>query len=146
MTNRTLQQRSRRRKGFSFIEIMVVLIIIAMIMGLVATQMVNSAAQARVQTTKIQIQSLISSLDLYRLQNANYPTTEQGLNALVKMPELGRLPTNWQGPYLRKLPADGWGNDFIYTSDGNTFQIISYGKDGQPGGAELDADITSDKL
>ncbi|MGK5091437.1 type II secretion system major pseudopilin GspG [Deltaproteobacteria bacterium TL4] len=135
-------------EGFSFIEVMVVIIILGLLAGLVGVSLFDSAAQAKVDTTVVQIRGLGSALDLYRLHNSRYPQTEQGLAALVKKPEVGVIPKNWNGPYIKskKVPKDAWGTDFKYTSDGREYQIISLGADTVEGGAEEDADISSDDL
>ncbi|MEC7219732.1 MAG: type II secretion system major pseudopilin GspG, partial [SAR324 cluster bacterium] len=101
--------------------------------------------QATVDATKTQIRGLETALDLYRLHNGRYPTTDQKLSALLERPEVGIIPKNWNGPYLRskQLPLDGWDNEFVYTSDGNDYEIMSLGADGMEGGTELDADISS---
>ena len=88
-------------------------------------------------------------MDLYRLHNSRYPSSEQGLNALLERPEVGLVPKNWNGPYLRgnKLPEDGWDSPFRYNSEnGNGYEIISLGADGIDGGVDLDADISSSDL
>jgi general secretion pathway protein G len=139
---------SRRKNGFSFIEVMVVIIILGLLSGIVGVYLFDSAAQATVDATKTQIKGVETALDLYRLHNGRYPTTEQKLDALLNKPEVGVIPNNWNGPYLRSksLPTDGWDNAFVYTSDGNDYEIISLGADGMEGGAELDADISSNEL
>jgi general secretion pathway protein G len=138
----------RYRSAFTFIEILVVMIILALIAGIVGTQLIGEAEKAKADSTRIQIRALTSSLDLYRLHNSTYPTTEQGLRALVLRPEVGTIPPNWQGPYLtsKTLPADGWGREFLYQSDGRAYTIRSLGADGQEGGSDLDADLSSDQL
>ena len=143
-----LKRRFRRATGFTFIEVLVVLIILALIAGIVGTQLLGEAEKAKVDSTKIQIKSLESAMNLYRLHNSGYPTTEQGLAALLKKPELGVIPTNWQGPYLNanKIPDDGWRRPFVYVSDGRDYTIISLGANGQEGGSDLDADISSKDL
>jgi len=139
---------ARRAPGFTFIEVLVVLIILALIAGIVGTQLLGEAEKAKVDSTKIQIKSLESAMNLYRLHNSGYPTTEQGLEALLKKPELGMIPQNWQGPYINanRIPQDGWKRPFVYVSDGRDYTIISLGANGQEGGTELDADITSKDL
>lgn len=143
-----LPRRPERLPGFTFIEILVVLIILALIAGIVGTQLLGEAEKAKADATKIQIKSLEAALDLYRLHNSNYPTTEQGLEALLIQPEVGRIPSGWQGPYLNahSLPNDGWKNPFGYESDGRDFTIFSLGADGVEGGDELDSDISSKEL
>lgn len=145
---RVAAQRRFRPAGITFIELLVVLIILAMIAGIVGTQMLGEAEKAKVQTTRIQIRNLQEALNFYRLHNNGYPTTEQGLQALLTKPDVGRVPENWQGPYLDSgsLPEDAWRASFLYVSDGREFTIISLGADGQEGGSDLDADISSKDL
>lgn len=138
----------RRRTGFSFIEVMVVIMILGLLVGIVGVSLFDSASQATVDATKTQIRGLETALDLYRLHNGRYPTTDQKLDALLERPEVGIIPKNWNGPYLRskQLPLDGWDNEFVYTSDGSDYEISSLGADGMEGGTELDADISSNDL
>jgi general secretion pathway protein G len=141
--------RARRRpQGFTFIEVLVVLIILALIAGIVGTQLLGEAEKAKAEATRIQIHALESALSLYRLHNSAYPSTEQGLQALLRKPEVGTIPDQWQGPYVtgNNVPRDGWKHDFIYISDGRDLTIISLGADGQEGGTDLDADISSKSL
>jgi general secretion pathway protein G len=136
------------KPGLTFIEILVVMIILALIAGIVGTQLIGQAEKAKADATRIQIRSLTSALDLYRLHNSTYPTTEQGLSALVRRPEVGVIPENWQGPYLtsKNVPQDGWGRNFLYSSNGGSYAIRSLGADGAEAGSDLDADISSDDL
>jgi general secretion pathway protein G len=145
---RRARGRRRRPRGFTFIEVLVVLIILALIAGIVGTQLLGEAEKAKSEATRIQIRSLESALSLYRLHNSMYPTTEQGLAALLRRPEVGNIPEQWQGPYLtgNNMPKDGWKHDYIYVSDGRDFTIISLGADGQEGGSDLNADISSKNL
>ena len=138
----------RRPRGFTFIEVLVVMIILALIAGIVGAQLLGEAEKAKADATRIQIRSLESALSLYRLHNSTYPTTEQGLQSLLRKPEVGTIPEQWQGPYVagNNLPKDGWRHDFIYISDGRDITIISLGADGQEGGTDLDADISSKNL
>lgn len=140
--------RPRRPRGFTIIEVLVVMMILLIIAGWVGTEMLGQAEKAKADSTRIQIKSLDSALSLYRLHNSTYPTTEQGLAALMQKPEVGTIPEQWQGPYLsgNKLPKDGWKRDFIYISDGRDYTIISLGADGVEGGSDLDADISSKDL
>ena len=137
-----------RPQGFTFIEVLVVMIILALIAGIVGTQLLGEAEKAKSDATRIQMRSLDSALSLYRLHNSTYPTTEQGLQALLRRPDVGNIPEQWQGPYLNanSVPTDGWKNEFIYVSDGREFTIVSLGADGREGGSELDADISSRDL
>ncbi len=146
--SRRTRRRGRRPQGFTFIEVLVVLIILALIAGIVGTQLLGEAEKAKAEATRIQIHALESALSLYRLHNSSYPTTEQGLAALLQKPEVGTIPEQWQGPYItgNNLPKDGWKHDFIFVSDGRDFTIISLGADGQEGGTDLNADISSKNL
>ena len=137
------------QQGFSFIEVMVVIIILGLLSSIVGVYLFDAAEKAKVDATKTQIRGLETALDLYRLHNSRYPTSEQGLRALLKKPELGVIPKNWNGPYLRgnNLPRDGWGNKYNYiSSNGRNFEIISLGADGIDGGTDLDADINSTNI
>ena len=136
-------------RGFSFIEVLVVIIILGLLSGIVGVYLFDSAEQAKADATKTQIKWLETALDLYRLHNSRYPTSEQGLEALLSKPEVGVIPDSWNGPYLRgkNLPKDGWNNDFRYTTqNGKDYEIISMGADGVEGGSDLDEDINSTDL
>ncbi len=140
-------QKFKIRNAFSLIEIMVVIIIIGLVAGLVGVTVFGQLDQARVDTTITNIRGLQTALDLYRLSNQSYPQTEQGLDALITKPEVGKIPNSWSGPYINgQLPKDGWDNDFIYRSGGKQYEIISYGSDGEEGGAETATDINSKDL
>ena len=128
---------------------MVVIIILGLLSSIVGVYLFDSAEKAKADATKTQIKGLETALDLYRLHNSRYPSTEQGLKALLTKPEVGVLPKNWNGPYLRgkNLPEDGWGSPYRYLSgNGNNYEIISLGADGIDGGTDLDADINSKDL
>ena len=151
MNIKGVQDRKRRRThfpGVTFVEVLVVMIILALIAGIVGTQLLGEAEKAKVSATKIQIKSLEAALDLYRLHNSTYPSTEQGLQALLTRPEVGRVPNSWQGPYLKAnfVPPDSWKTPFVYISDGGTVEITSLGADGAEGGDELNADISNKQL
>ena len=144
-----LKKNNKRLRGFSFIEVMVVIIILGLLSSVVGVYLFDSAEKAKADATKTQIRGLETALDLYRLHNSRYPSSEQGLNALLERPEVGLIPKNWNGPYLRgnKLPEDGWESPFGYISEnGNDYEIISLGADGIDGGVDLDADIISSDL
>jgi general secretion pathway protein G len=134
--------------AFTLIEVLVVLVILALLAGIVTTQLLAPAEDAKASATRVQVKSLMSALDLYRLHNSNYPTTEQGLAALIRKPEVGVIPETWRGPYINSnvLPVDGWKRQFIYTSDGRSYQITSLGADGVEGGTGLNADIRSAEM
>ena len=147
--NGKLKKDVKRFRGFSFIEVMVVIIILGLLSSIVGVYLFDSAEKAKADATKTQIRGLETALDLYRLHNSRYPSTEQGLKALMEEPEVGLIPKNWNGPYLRgkNLPEDGWDSPFRYISEnGNEYKIISLGADGVDGGQDLDADISSSDL
>ncbi|MBF0277620.1 MAG: type II secretion system major pseudopilin GspG [SAR324 cluster bacterium] len=137
----------RKKKGFSFIEIMVVIIIIGLLATIVGVNLLPSVDEAKIKTSIANIRSLEASLDLYRLHNSSYPSTEQGLKALREKPEVGSIPERWNGPYLKnQLPKDGWDRDYKYSSDGQTYEIITFGSDGLEGGTDANADISSKEI
>jgi general secretion pathway protein G len=134
--------------GFTLIEIVVVVIILGLLVGLVGPQIVGRVGQSRVQTARAQIEMLATQLDLYRLDNSAYPTTEQGLNALWGKPTTEPVPKTWRGPYSRKaIPLDPWGEPYVYRHPGvenpNGFDLASLGADGRSGGEDEAADIMS---
>lgn len=137
------------RRGFTLLEILIVITILGILASLVAVKLMDRPGEARVLKAQMDIQSLETALKLYRLDNAFYPTTEQGLTALVEKPTTGRIPANWrEGGYLEKgaLPKDPWGNDYLYLSPGvynRDFDIWSYGADGEEGGEGEDAEVTN---
>jgi general secretion pathway protein G len=132
------------QEGFTLVEILVVITIIGLIMGLVGPRVLNYLGQSKAKTAAIQIESFSSSLDLYFLDNGRYPTTNEGLTALVKRPS--GAPA-WNGPYLKgaAVPADPWGNPYLYRSPGQhgPYDIMSKGPTGQEGGTGDTAAITS---
>jgi general secretion pathway protein G len=136
------------RRGFTLIEMLVVIAVIAILAGLVAPQVFSNVGDARTTSARAQIENLGLALDGYRLDNHQYPGTAQGLAALMARPEGEPVPANWRGPYLRRaLPNDPWGRPYIYRSPGdsvpNGYDLLSYGRDGKAGGAGEDQDITS---
>ena len=140
-----------KQAGFTLIELMVVIIILGVLAGLIIPRVMGRPDEARQAKAKIQIESIESALKLYKLDNGGYPTTEQGLKALVEAPAAGNLPKNWrQGGYLEKgkVPKDPWGNEFIYVSPGShgDFDLSCLGKDGEAGGEGVDKDINNWEL
>jgi len=134
---------SSRARGFTLLELLVVVVIIGLLVGYVAPRYFGQVGKSEVTTAKAQIDALEKALDQYRLDTGRYPTTELGLSALVNRPQ---NEPKWNGPYLRKdVPLDPWGKAYAYKSPGEhgAFDIVSYGADGAPGGEEDNRDITS---
>jgi general secretion pathway protein G len=138
-------QRIARRDGFTLIEIMAVVLIIGLLTTLVGIAIIPQIDKGRVTTARTQIKNLEAALETYRMDNARFPTTEQGLHALIEAPPDVR---NFQtGGYLRerRIPVDPWGNPYQYEAPGqhndHSFDLWSWGADGSPGGADVDADI-----
>jgi general secretion pathway protein G len=141
-------RRMKTRSGFTLIEILVVIAVLAMLAALVAPNVFQHVGTAKDATARSQIELLGGALDAYRLDNGRYPTTDQGLDALQVEPTLQPLPSNWRGPYLRKdVPLDPWGAPFIYLSPGEVnergYDLLSLGADGEPGGEGEDSDVVS---
>ncbi len=136
-------------KAFTLIELMVVIVILGIIAAFVIPKITKRPEDARVTKAKIEISNIEQALELYYLDNGMYPTTDQGLSALVEKPETGEIPENWkEGGYLAKgkIPVDPWGTPYVYISPGiyNTdYDLYSLGKDGEEGGEDYDADITN---
>lgn len=135
-------------RGFTLIELMVVIVILSILAVWVAPKIMGRPEQAKQVKAKVDIQGLETALKLYKLDSGMYPTTEQGLEALVRAPDTGKIPKNWrQGGYLEKgkVAKDPWGNDYVYLCPGThgDYDIISYGADGVPGGEGYDQDINS---
>jgi general secretion pathway protein G len=141
-------QRRRLRKaeafGFTLIELLVVLVILGLLAGLVGPQVMKYLGSAKTDSARLQIEDLAASLDLYRLEVGRYPSTQEGLEALVEAPPGAR---NWNGPYLKKkqVPKDPWGNEFHYRSPGEhgPFDLYSLGADDSEGGEGESQDIVS---
>ena len=138
------------RRGFTLLELVVVIIVLGLLAGLVAPQIIGRVSEARGTTAKAQIELLSVALDNYRLDNGGYPTTDQGLEALRTPPVGGVAPKNWKGPYLRQaVPMDPWGVAYVYTApgtvNGTAYDLYTLGKDGKVGGAGEDEDVTSCK-
>ena len=135
-------------RGFTLIELMAVIIILGILAGLIIPRIMGTPEEARRTKAKLQIESMETALKMYKLDNGVYPSTEQGLQALVEPPSVGVLPKKWrEGGYLEKgrVPKDPWENEFVYLSPGvhDDYDLSSYGADGQEGGEERDADINS---
>jgi len=130
--------------GFTLIEIMVVITILSILAALVVPKFLGRADDAKITAAMVQLKSVEEALSLYKLDNGIYPSTEQGLEALISKPTIGVIPRNWKrGGYLGKLPLDPWRGEFQYLSPGsdNPYDLMSYGADGEEGGEEAAADI-----
>jgi general secretion pathway protein G len=139
----------RNQRGFTLIEIMVVVVILGILAAVVVPRLLDRPEEARITKAKTDIKGIEQALGMFKLDNGFFPTTEQGLEALVEQPTVGRIPTRYQeGGYLKKVPVDPWGNPYVYLSPGihDNYDIISYGSDGQPGGEGNNADINSWEL
>ncbi|MBE9569817.1 MAG: type II secretion system major pseudopilin GspG [Proteobacteria bacterium] len=139
------------QRGFTLIELMVVIVILGILAGLLIPRIMGRPEEARRMKARVQIESIETALKLYKLDNGSYPSTEQGLQALVEAPSVGQLPRAWRdGGYLEKgrVPKDPWDNEFIYLSPGvnSDFDLISYGADGEPGGEGKDKDVNNWEL
>ena len=152
MTSRIASRGSRRRagaarrgeRGFTLVEMLVVITIIALIMGLVGPRVLNYLTELKIKAARIQIEGFASALDLFYLDTGRYPSSSEGLNALVQRPPNAAA---WNGPYLKgaRVPDDPWNHGYVYRAPGRTeaYEIVSYGTDGQEGGTGTAADIAS---
>lgn len=135
---------TRHQTGFTLIEVMVVVVILGILAAVVVPRIMDNPDKARITKAKQDIRAIESALDLYRLDNFTYPTTDQGLEALVSAPsELASSANYKQGGYIRKLPTDPWGSAYLFLSPGENSEIDVYslGADGAPGGTGVAADI-----
>ena len=139
-----VQKRPQRQSGFTLIEVMVVVAILAILAAVIVPRVMDEPAKAREAKVRQDLRAIESALDLYKLDNYRYPTTDQGLEALVEPPSSGPEPRNYKdGGYLRKLPTDPWGNPYQYLHPGEhgEVDVYSLGADGAPGGSGENADI-----
>ncbi len=135
---------AKGQRGFTLIELMVVMVIIGVLAALIVPNVLDRADDARVTAAKTDVNNLMQALKLYKLDNQRFPTAEQGLQALLAKPNTGPTPLNWK-PYLDKLPSDPWGRAYVYVNPGIKAEVdvMTLGADGQPGGEGKDADIGS---
>ncbi|MFH1603368.1 MAG: type II secretion system major pseudopilin GspG [Pseudomonadota bacterium] len=134
------------QRGFTLLEVMVVVVILGILAALVVPKIISRPDEARIIAAKQDIASLMQALKLYRLDNQRYPTTEQGLQALLTKPTASPIPPNWKtGGYLERLPKDPWGSPYQYLYPGvrGEIDVFSFGADGAPGGEGNDADLGS---
>lgn len=141
-------KKNREQSGFTLIEIMMVLIIIGILSALIVPRLISRLDDAKVMDAKVQIKNLETALRLFKADNGFYPSTEQGLEALISPPVTGQVPEHYRtGGYLEKrsIPDDPWGNEYAYFSPGaeGDYDIITYGADGRPGGERYNADISN---
>jgi len=137
---------ARAQRGFTLIEIMVVVVIMGVLAALVVPKLLSRTGESKIAAAKVDIATIMQALKLYKLDNQRYPTTEQGLQALIEKPTGGPAANGWKaGGYVEKMPKDPWGNQYQYLSPGikGEIDVFSYGADGQPGGTGDDADIGS---
>lgn len=137
---------TRGQRGFTLLEVMVVVVILGILAALVVPKIISRPDEARVLAARQDVASLMQALKLYRLDNQRYPTTEQGLQALVEKPTTSPIPPNWKpGGYVERLPKDPWGNPYQFLNPGvhGEIDVFSYGADGAPGGEGIDADLGS---
>ena len=138
--------RPRRAAGFTLIEILIVVVILGILAGIVVVNVMDRPDQARVVAARNDVAAISNALKLYRLDNSTYPSSEQGLMALVQKPSVGQIPPNWKsGGYLERLPKDPWGGEYQYLNPGvhGEIDVFSFGRDGKPGGEGIDGDIGS---
>lgn len=140
------RNRLRGLAGFTLLELMVVIVILGLLAALVVPKLIGRTEEAKRTQARLQIKNVEQALQLFKLDNGFYPATEQGIEALVRAPEIGRIPKNYRkGGYLDRVPKDPWGNNYVYISPGSQgdYDITSYGADEVPGGDGEDADINS---
>ena len=140
------QEHSYVQRGFTLIEVMVVIVIIGVLAALIVPKVMSRPDEARATAARTDIASIMQALNLYKLDNHRYPTTEQGLQALVKKPTISPIPESWKGNgYLERVPKDPWGHPFQYLQPGlhGEVDVMSLGADGEKGGEGSDADIGS---
>ncbi|WP_426344898.1 type II secretion system major pseudopilin GspG [Pseudoduganella sp. R-32] len=130
---------------FTLIEIMVVVVIMGVLAALVLPKVLDRVGQSKTAAAKVEISTVMQALKMYKLDNRRYPTTEQGLQALMTKPTAGPVANGWKAPYLEKMPKDPWGNPYQFQSPGvkGEVDVFSYGADGLPGGTGDDIDIGS---
>lgn len=145
MARRTMGQNRRSgQAGFTLIELLVVMLILVLLASVIGPRVLGYVSSSRTKTASLQIEALSSALEFYKLDNGRYPSTSEGLSALVKAPTGAK---SWNGPYLRKakIPRDPWGNAYDYAAPGRNgpFDLRSFGADGREGGADENADVTN---
>ena len=138
----------RKQKGFTLIEIMVVIVILGVLGALVVPNIMGRTGEARIKAATVDLRAISTALDMYRMDNFVYPSSDQGLGALVSKPSGFPVAKNWVEPYLKKAPKDPWGNEYQYISPGSAgaYDLFSLGADGKPGGEGESADLFAAEL
>jgi general secretion pathway protein G len=141
-----MKPRKTQRSAFTLIELLVVIIVLGLLAALVGPRILGRVSEAKTATARTQIELLGTALDNYRLDTGSYPTTEQGLDALNKVPTREPIPLNWHGPYVKRdVPNDPWTRPYVYKSPGEhnptSYDLSTLGRDGQPGGEGEDTDV-----
>lgn len=134
---------ARKSQGFTLIEVMVVVVILGILAAFIVPKIIGRPDEAKIAKVKSDVRTLQTALDLYRLDNGTYPTSDQGLQALIQKPTIEPIPSGWKGGYIQKLNDDPWGRPYHYLNPGEHLEvdIFSYGPDGKPGGVGLKAEI-----
>ena len=141
------QSAIRSPAGFTLIEIMVVVFILGLLVTMVAPKIMGRTDEAKRTKAAADVRAIQQALNLYKLDNGRYPTTEQGLQSLVTKPQVGIVPARWNSEgYIEKVQLDPWGNDYLYLSNGDRYTLKSFGADGEEGGEGKDADLDSRDL
>ncbi|MBD3648372.1 MAG: type II secretion system major pseudopilin GspG [Pseudomonadales bacterium] len=147
LQRKALRGPRRRAAGFTLIEIMVVVVILGILGALIVPNIIGRPDEARVTAAQSDLQAIANALELYRLDNSHYPSTDQGLEALVTKPSGYPEPKRWNSEgYLKKVPVDPWGEPYMYINEGRDYDVYSFGADGREGGEGVDADIRLSEL
>ncbi|HIP28390.1 MAG TPA: type II secretion system protein GspG [Sulfurovum sp.] len=136
-----MKQRHTQRAGFSLIELLIVIVILGGLVAVVAPGLMDAADGAKRDTVCLKMNDLKKRFDMFKLDNGNYPDTEEGFEALMQNPDADKYPNYRAKPYLKKLPKDSWKTPFVYVKKGSDFEIISFGADRKEGGDESNLDI-----
>ena len=140
-------EKLEKSRGFTLLEVLTVVVIIGLLLTMVVPAVIGAGEKARVTVAKADLRSISNAMELYRMDNSHYPTTEQGIQALVEKPNGYPEPRKWgPEPYLKKVPLDPWESEYVYANDGVVFQITCLGSDGQEGGEGVAADILLSEL